>query len=167
MANIITGLRIACSTAILFCEPLSAAFYVLYSVAGFTDMIDGAVARKTNKASDSGAVFDTAADAALVAACLVKLLPVLNIPVWIYVWCGVIALVKVINVISGLVLRKKIVVLHTVMNKVTGILLFALPFTISLVDPVYSAPLVCAAATFAAVQEGHFIRSGKGGREQK
>ncbi len=124
-------------------------------------MIDGAVARKMNKASDAGAVFDTAADVAFVAACLVKLLPVLNIPVWIYVWCGVIALVKVINLISGLVMRKKIVVLHTVMNKVAGILLFVLPFTLSLVGLKYSAPLVCAAATFAAVQEGHLIRCGK------
>ena len=47
------------------------------------------------------------------------------------------------------------------MNKVTGILLFILPLTLPVVELKYSAPLVCALATFAAIQEGHYIRTGK------
>ena len=47
MANIITGLRIACSIALLFCPAFSPAFYTLYIIAGVSDMIDGTVARKT------------------------------------------------------------------------------------------------------------------------
>ena len=44
---------------------------------------------------------------------------------------------------------------------VYGILLFILPLTVPIVDLKYSAPFACAVATVAAVQEGHFIRTGK------
>lgn len=43
MANIITGIRIVLSIALLFCPALSPTFYALYIAAGFSDMIDGAV----------------------------------------------------------------------------------------------------------------------------
>ena len=63
------------------------------------------------------------------------------------------------SVISGYVMQKKFVAAHTVMNKVTGGLLFVLPFTVSMVDLRYSAVIICVVATFAAVQEGHYIRT--------
>ena len=62
MANIITSIRILCSIALLFCQSLSPTFYLLYVVAGFTDMIDGTVARKTNTVSEIGSKLDTVAD---------------------------------------------------------------------------------------------------------
>ena len=161
IANIITCFRIVFSIAILFFSPLSPAFYVLYSAAGLTDMIDGPVARKTNTVSEFGAKFDTMADFVFVAVCLIKLLPILDIPIWLYIWIAVIALIKVINIISGFIKQKKWIAPHTVMNKVTGALCFLLPYTLSFIDLKYSAIVVCAAATFAAIQEGHFIRTGR------
>lgn len=80
-ANIITGLRIVLSFVLLFFSSLSPAFYTLYAAAGLTDMIDGTVARKTNTVSAFGAKLDTIADFVFVALCLIKLLPVLDIPV--------------------------------------------------------------------------------------
>lgn len=62
MANFITSLRIICSIALLFCPALSQVFYVLYIIAGVTDMIDGTVARKTNTVSEFGSRLDTVAD---------------------------------------------------------------------------------------------------------
>ena len=47
------------------------------------------------------------------------------------------------------------------MNKVTGGLLFALPLTLRFIDLRYTGAVVCAVATFAAIQEGHYIRTGK------
>ena len=167
MANMLTGLRIVCSVALLFFPPLSPAFYAIYIAAGLTDMIDGTVARKTGSVSAFGAKFDTVADAALVAACLVKLLPVLDVPLWLYVWIGVIALVKAVNLISGYVMRKKWIAPHTVMNKIAGALLFVLPLTLHWIDLKYSAIVVCAVAAFAAVQEGHFIRTGRDNKKRK
>ena len=160
MADIITGIRIVCSIALLFFPAFSPAFYTLYVVAGVSDMIDGTVARKTGTVSDFGSKLDTAADFVLVAVCLIKMIPVLDIPIWLVIWIIVIALIKVINILSGYVLRKEFAAVHTVMNKLTGIALFLLPLTLSIIDLKYSGILVCTLATFAAVQEGHRIRTG-------
>lgn len=160
MANSITLIRVLCSIAILFCPVFSVTFYALYITAGLTDMADGWVARRTNTVSEFGAKLDTIADLAFVAVCLMKLLPVMDVPVWLYVWIGIIALIKLINIVSGYVVQKQFVAIHSLMNKVTGALLFLLPLTISFIDLRYSAVVVCIIATFAAVQEGHFIRTG-------
>ncbi len=161
LANLITGTRILCSVALLFCPAFSLSFFVLYLAAGFTDMIDGPVARKTGTVSELGAKLDTTADFVLVAVCLWKLLPSLAVPLWLWIWIVLIALIKMINMISGYVIQKRFVAMHTVMNKVTGILLFVLPLTLPAAALEYSAPLVCTVATFAAIQEGHFIRTGR------
>ncbi|MBQ6430357.1 MAG: CDP-alcohol phosphatidyltransferase family protein [Oscillospiraceae bacterium] len=160
MANIITCIRIVCSIALLFCPVFSPAFYAVYITAGVSDMADGAVARKTGTVSDFGSKLDTAADFALVVVCLVELIPAVHLPIWLIIWIIVIAAIKAINLISGYVMRKELVVLHTGMNKVTGILLFALPLTVTFVDLKYSGAAVGAVATFAAIQEGHLIRTG-------
>ncbi len=123
-------------------------------------MIDGAVARKTGTVSEFGSKLDTGADFVLVTVCLIKTIPVLDIPVWLFIWIAVIALIKGINIISGYVMRKEFVAAHTVMNKVTGIALFLFPFTLSMMDLKYGGMFVCALATFAAIQEGHLIRTG-------
>lgn len=53
MANIITGCRIVCSIFLLCSPVFSNVFYILYLLAGFTDMVDGLVARKTNNTTRS------------------------------------------------------------------------------------------------------------------
>ena len=161
LANSITTIRIICSIALLFFSAFSTAFYTLYITAGVSDMMDGWVARRTHTASELGAKLDTIADIVFVIVCLVKLLPVLNIPVWLWVWIGIIALIKIINIISGFIVQKRFVSVHSTMNKVTGLLLFVLPLTISFINLKYSATVVCIFATFAAIQEGHFIRTAK------
>ena len=161
MANIISASRILISIVLLFFPTFSPAFYILYITAGITDMIDGSVARKTGKVSEFGAKLDSIADIVFVVVCLVKLLPVINIPLWLYVWIGIIVLIKIINIVSGFIVQNRFVMLHTIMNKVTGFLLFILPVTLSFVELKYTAIPVCAVATFAAVQEGHFISTKK------
>ena len=161
MANIITGSRILFSIALLFFPAFSPWYYALYLVAGVSDMIDGTIARKTGKANEIGARLDSIADIVFVVVCLIKLIPVVGIPVWLYVWIGIIALIRIINIVSGLIMQKRFVLLHTITNKVTGLLLFVLPLTVPFMDLKYTAIPVCAVATFAAIQEGHFIRMGK------
>ena len=159
MANIITSIRIVCSIALLFCPVFSIVFNTLYITAGFSDIIDGTVARKTGTVSGFGAKFDTAADFVMVVVCLIKLIPIIRLPLWLMSWIVVIALIKAINLVSGYIMRKEFVVLHTGMNKATGILLFILPLTIAFVDIKYSGAFVSTVATFAAIQEGHYIRT--------
>ena len=154
MANLITVIRILCSVVLLFCAALSPWFYALYITAGVSDMVDGWVARKTNTVSEFGSKLDTVADILFVVVCLVKLLPVLHLPVWIYVWVGIIACIKVFNIVYSYVVRKQFLSDHSILNKVTGAMLFLLPLTLSVIDVKYSAAMVCAVATVAGIQEG-------------
>lgn len=154
MANFITTIRFFCSIVLLFCAALSPWFYTLYITAGVSDMVDGWVARKTNTVSEFGSKLDTIADIIFVVVCLVKLLPVLHLPVWIYVWVGVIACIKIFNIVYSYVVRKQFLADHSILNKVTGVLLFLLPLTLSVIDVKYSAAGVCVVATVAAVKEG-------------
>ena len=101
MANLITCCRILLSLLLLFFPALSPGFYGLYLAAGLSDMLDGYVARRTNSASPLGAKLDSMADLVFLAVCLIKLLPVLALPVWLWVWVGLIALLRLVNVVSG------------------------------------------------------------------
>ena len=157
IANILTGFRILGSILLLFFPVFSTEFYSIYLLCGFSDMIDGTVARKTNSTSEFGAKIDTAADLAFVTVSLIKILPTMNIPMWLWVWGIVIAIIKIGNIILGYVFTKQFVSLHTVMNKVTGLLLFLLPLTLSFAELKCSFIIVCATATFAAIQEGLYI----------
>lgn len=161
MANILTGSRVVCSIALLFFPAFSPWFYILYLICGFTDMIDGTVARKTGTASELGSKLDTVADFIFIAVCLIKLLPVIALPVWLLIWTALIAAMKMINVVSGFICCRSFVGVHTVMNKITGLLLFILPLTLPFIEIKYSGILACGAATFAAIQEGHIIRTGR------
>ena len=160
IANIITSCRILGSIGLLFCSAFSACFYGLYLFCGLTDMVDGTVARKTGAASSFGARLDTVADFLFVIASFVKLIPVIRIPVWTWVWVAVIAVVKLVNLFWGILGRKQIPSLHTIANKATGLCLFLLPLTMPFADLRYTAPVVCVIATIAAIQEGHYIVEG-------
>ena len=74
---------------------------------------------------------------------------------------AMLALIKIINIISGYAMQKRYVAVHTTMNKVTGVLLFMLPLTLTIVPIICTGIPTCSVATFAAVQEGYFIRTGK------
>ena len=160
IANIITSCRLLGSIGLLFCSVFSASFYGLYIFCGLTDMVDGTIARKTGSASSFGAKLDTVADFLFVIASFVKLVPVIRIPVWIWVWAAVIAMGKLVTLVWGFTQMKQMPSLHTIANKATGLCLFLLPLTMSIVDPRYTAPVVCVIATISAIQEGYYIATG-------
>ena len=56
MANIITGIRIVLSVALLFFPVLSPVFFVLYVAGGLSDMIDGAAARSMETGTDKSSL---------------------------------------------------------------------------------------------------------------
>ena len=118
-------------------------------------MIDGTVARKTGAVSGFGSKLDTAADFIFMAVCAVKVLPIIHLPVLLWIWIAVIAIIKFANSVFGFIRRKKLVDYHTVLNKMTGSLLFLLPFTLQYIKPTYSFAIVCAVATIAAIGEGY------------
>ena len=158
--NIITLARIPMAVALPFVQSSPAIFWTLYLLCGLSDVLDGALARATGTVSRLGERLDTIADIVFVAVWMVLFIPAINVGRWLWIWTGVIALIKVVNVISGFAMKKGFVVKHTLANKATGILLFLLPMIIlwkSIKVP--SIVLICLLATFAAVQEGHLIRT--------
>ena len=161
IANIITGSRIVFSLSLLFIPLSSAWFYALYLFCGLSDMVDGTVARRTNSASELGARLDTVSDFVFMSVALIKFLPHLHIPVWMWIWIGIIAMIKFGNVAWGFVRTKKLIFPHTVLNKITGLLLLFLPVTISFVDLTHTLPIVCTVATVAAIHEVYFTYSEK------
>lgn len=160
VANALSICRIVLSITLLLTEALSLPFFMIYGFAGLTDMLDRFVARKTGTESELGARLDSIADLVLTIACLVKVLPAIDVPTWLWVWVALIALVKVVNVISGLVIKRRLVLPHTIANKAAGLVAFLVPFAIPMFGVTVPGIVACAVATFAAVQEGHLIRTG-------
>ena len=137
----------------------SPVFYTFYITARFSDIVDGIVVRKTNTISNFGSKFDTIADFIFLVICLIKIIPLLHISNWLIIWIIVIAIIKEFNLIFGYVMQKELVVLHTVMNKLTEILLFIFLLTLTFIDLIYSGIFVSTIATFAAINEEHQIRT--------
>lgn len=157
IANILTSCRILGSILLLFFPVFSPAFYITYIFCGFSDMIDGTVARKTNSTSKFGSQLDTVADLIFVAASMVRLLPAFYLPQWLWIWSGMIACIRIGNILWVYGSEKQFATLHTVMNKATGFLLFLLPLTIPFADLTCSSIIVCCFATLSAIQEGFCV----------
>ena len=157
LPNILSSLRIVGAVALLLCDVVGTTFWSLYALCGISDIADGWLARKLRCVTMKGALLDSLADICFVACCAWKLLPILELPQWLWLWAGVIVVIKVVNQISALVMYGRCCFPHTTANKVTGFLLFiAVPITFWSIVPI---TIVASVATFAAVQEGHFIRT--------
>ncbi|MBQ0126189.1 MAG: CDP-alcohol phosphatidyltransferase family protein [Clostridiales bacterium] len=164
MANAITCIRIACSLGLILCPTFSPWFYVLYIAGGISDVLDGAVARHLGKETKIGARLDTVADVIFVSIMIVKLFLTVVFPTWILIWTAFIAVVKCINVLIGFVRHHRFVAEHTVMNRISGVLLFAIPLCEGWFSSGLAFVLIiltCGIATFAAIQEGYYICIGK------
>ena len=158
--NIITVLRILGAACLLLCNPAGTAFWVIFGLCGLSDMMDGYLARKLHAESKTGAVLDSMADICFVVCCAIRLIPVMQIPTWLWIWAGVIVAIKIVNQVSALIVCKRFCFPHTTANKLTGLLLFLTVPTLSW--SIIPIAFVAGVATFSAIQEGHFIRTQKG-----
>ena len=157
LPNILSSLRIVGAVALLLCDVVGTTFWSLYALCGISDIADGWLARKLRCVTMKGALLDSLADICFVACCAWKLLPILELPQWLWLLTGVIVAIKVVNQLSALVMYGCCRFPHTLANKWAGFLLFiAVPITFWSIVPI---TIVASVATFAAVQEGHFIRT--------
>ena len=164
MANVITGIRIVCAIALIFCPTFETGFYVFYFLGGISDVLDGFVARRLKIESKLGAKLDSIADIIFVIVVLIKIMRTVYIPLWLILWVLCIAFIKCINIISGFVHHNHFVAEHTVLNKICGVLLFVIPLGIGWLPwaPVMILIIMtCVVATVAAIQEGYYIHIGK------
>lgn len=159
--NIISASRGVVAFALLFTEFRSPIFWIAYLWCGISDMIDGPIARRMNVVTKTGALVDSIADLLFVAIAAIVILPQMAIPTWTWICIGLIAMVKISSIVSGFVMYKRLVMPHTIANKIAGLSLFLLPIALEWIPFNYAAIAVIAVALFASVQEGHFIRTGR------
>lgn len=158
LPNIITLLRIAGSLGLLFSDVTGVVYWIIYALCGISDIVDGWLARKLKCVTKKGALLDSLADICFVACCAWKLLPILDLPQWLWLWGGVIVAIKIVNQFSALVKYGRCCFPHTTANKVTGFLLFiAVPMTFKSIVPI---AIVAVIATLAAIHE-HYIITNK------
>ena len=157
--NLLSMSRIVLCLPLLLVDAMTLPFWTLYVIAGLTDMLDGFLARRWGVESKFGARLDSLADFMLVLAVGYKLFPYMKLPTALWMMIGLIALVKMVNAICSYVVRHRIEYLHTKANKLTGFLLF---IGMMIVGQSYFIPVawvIACIALFAAIQEGHIIRS--------
>ena len=157
LPNILSSLRIVGAVALLLSNVPGILFWMLYIVCGISDIADGWLARKLKCVTKRGALLDSVADICFVACCAWKLLPILELPQWLWLWAGVIVAIKAVNQFSTLVMYGHCCFPHTTANKWSGFLLFiAVPMTFWSIAPI---TIVASVATFAAIHENYFIRT--------
>lgn len=160
LPNVLTSSRILCSILLIRFPAFSVPFYFLYLFCGLSDMADGILARLTHSTSTIGAKLDSVADLVFTATVFIKLCCKIHISLWIWCWIILIAVIKIINMISGLVLQGTIVFEHTRLNKITGFLLFLFPLLLPVANHNIAASIVCTSAFISAIQEWYCIKSG-------
>ncbi len=152
LPNILSLLRMVGAVALLLSDVSGILFGVLYIVCGISDIADGWLARKLKCATRTGALLDSLADICFVACLCPLLLPILELPQWLWLWAGVIVAIKVVNQFSAVWVHGHCCFPHTLANKWAGFLLFiTLPTIIWSIIPISIAAFV---ATFAAIHEG-------------
>lgn len=132
--NYITCFRILGAIVMLFLKPFSVAFFVVYSVCGVSDLLDGYIARSTKTTSDLGARLDSIADLTFYAVMFLKIFPALiaTLPIWLWCMVGVVLALRGSAYLVAAIKYKRFASLHTVMNKLSGLAVFCIPYIIQL-----------------------------------
>lgn len=154
LANAVTAMRIVLSASLILLRSNKTAFIIVYLVCGMSDVLDGYIARKTHTESKLGEKLDSIADFVLysvVAVILYGLLrprmPQLAVPL---------ATVVVLRLAAYLVSAIKyhaFVFLHTILNKITGFLVFLSPLMVMNNVDILIIYAVVGVAGLAAIEE--------------
>jgi CDP-diacylglycerol--glycerol-3-phosphate 3-phosphatidyltransferase len=153
LANAVTSLRLIGAIIMIFIEPLSGAFYAVYTICGLSDGIDGTIARKMGTSSEFGARLDSVSDIAFYLVMFIKLMPVLweMMPMWIWYMVGAVLVIRMCAYGMAYLKYHRMAAIHTYCNKVTGALVFLIPYMLML--PCY---VVLCAITACVAMIGSF-----------
>ena len=152
--NCITASRIIGAIFLIFAAPFSALFYVVYTICGLTDAVDGLIARAMKSETEFGARLDSVADLIFYTVLLFKIFPFLwrNLPKTIWIAVAIILLTRISAYLVAVLKYKKFASVHTYANKLTGLSLYLVPYLAKLwVVPVCTT--VCVIAFLASLEE--------------
>lgn len=145
--------RIIGSFLLLFTQPFSPVFFLLYILCGVSDAIDGLIARKTRTASKLGEVLDTVADLIFIIIVLIIFVPRLTLELWMYVWIISIAVIRFLTLAIGFIKYRALSFLHTYSNKATTAVFFLFPFLFLALGLPATVAIICLVATISALEE--------------
>ena len=118
-------------------------------------MLDGTVARILHQTSEFGARLDSIADLIFYAIMLIKIMPELYLQLTPLIW-GLIIVAVTIRLTSYFVVAlkyRKFASLHTYMNKLTGFMVFLIPFIYFLPCSLTLFCIICVIAAIASLEE--------------
>ncbi len=153
--NCITSIRIVGAFIMMFTTIFTKEFYVVYTLCGITDVLDGFVARMTKTTSDFGSKLDSVADLLFYGTMLFKLLPEMlsAMPKAMPVMIVSLLVLRACSYLIAALKYKKFASLHTYMNKASGFSCFAMPYLISFIPQHIVYTIVYAIAVIAGVEE--------------
>lgn len=138
---------------LLILKPSQLSFFLLYLICGFTDVLDGYVARKLKATSQLGSFLDSFADTIFIGAMFIIFFPLYDIPMYLLVWVAVIAGVRLLSLGIGFVKYRVFGFLHTYANKVTGIAMFFFPIFVHGLGVEITGILLCMIASCSSFEE--------------
>ena len=155
IADCITVCRIVGTLILSALRPLSPVFFWVYALTGLTDVLDGWIARKTKTADHFGARLDSIADMLFYAVMLFRIFPMLwnTLPGDIWYAAAVITVVRIAAYLLAAVKFRQFASMHTYLNKLTGVMVFIVPFLLTTEYTVVYCRGVCAVAAAAALEE--------------
>lgn len=130
IANYFTALRLVGTICLLPVRIFSPAFYVIYTLCGVSDVVDGVIARATGTTSEFGAKLDSIADLSFYTVIVVRLLPSLcrRLPGWFWYLLGAALLVRLASYAAAAVKFRCFASVHTYLNKLTGLAVFSIAY---------------------------------------
>jgi len=155
LPNIITAVRLIGAVCLIFAQNFTTAFFIILTVCGISDLIDGTVARLMHSTSEFGARLDSVADLTFYSVMMAKLLPVLfdRLPKSLLYAALCVLIIRLLSYGIAAAKYHKFASLHTYMNKVTGVFVFFVPYFIPTEFAVYYSVAVCSVAALASVEE--------------
>ena len=153
LPNILTTSRLILSPLLLFLQPMSGWFWLLYSYCFLSDLVDGLLARRMKLTSEVGALLDSFADVSFFLSVFLSLLPRLLETQAIMVWILVIAIIRFVSYLIGYVKFQSFSSLHTWLNKAVGFLLCIFPLLLIMFHEKIVILILGIIATISALEE--------------
>ena len=157
MANLLSILRLILSPFLLYPEPLSPLFFILYVFLVLTHMTDGWIAIKTTTTSKLGSHLDSIGDIVFLLFSFLAIYPKINFTLSSLLLILIVFVLRMANIISFLIREKKVILLHTFLNKAVGFLLFLFPFSLTMIPSKFSIPFISTIALCSSLEERYLI----------
>lgn len=135
-----------------FCNEISPLFLSIYIFCGFTDLIDGPIARKTNSSSTLGASLDTIGDVLTYLALAKILISKKLVPLWIFIWILSAGILFGVCAIITKSRFNKFYLPHTYLGKIFGGTVFVLPLAMQIMTNEIWMSVICSIASIHAIE---------------